>query len=249
MYIIRKRKEEQMMRNLKNKNMNKNIGAGLVSARGITLIALVFTIVILIILAGVAISLSLGKNGIFTKAQKATGDYANEQERERVEIAKTVNKIDKYVGGNRNVNLNDEVKSYIDNKLNKSAITVSSSSLNTALTTTLTKYSFTTVDAQKGTKLTLENGEVKIGKGINYVLIFGDICLGGPDQSVGELVIYKNNSEVLSHNPRLSGPSNQKFASTSKVISVAEGDTLSFWSVRGSGSVNLINFSLTVVEL
>jgi len=54
--------------------------------RGITLIALVITIVVLIILAGVAISLSLGENGIFNKAKFATEEYANEQEKEGKEI-------------------------------------------------------------------------------------------------------------------------------------------------------------------
>ena len=40
-------------------------------ARGITLVALVVTIVMLLILAGVSINLVLGKNGIITQAQKA----------------------------------------------------------------------------------------------------------------------------------------------------------------------------------
>ena len=39
--------------------------------RGITLISLVITIVVLIILAGVAINMTLGENGIFKKAQEA----------------------------------------------------------------------------------------------------------------------------------------------------------------------------------
>ena len=37
--------------------------------RGITLVALVVTIVVLLILAGVSISMVLGNNGIVTKAQ------------------------------------------------------------------------------------------------------------------------------------------------------------------------------------
>lgn len=41
------------------------------SADGITLIALVITIIVLLILAGVAIGLTLGDNGIFTKAEEA----------------------------------------------------------------------------------------------------------------------------------------------------------------------------------
>lgn len=39
--------------------------------RGITLIALVITIVVLLILAGVTITYALGNNGLFTNAQKA----------------------------------------------------------------------------------------------------------------------------------------------------------------------------------
>ena len=40
--------------------------------RGITLIALVVTIIVLLILAGVAINLTIGQNGIFSRAQDAT---------------------------------------------------------------------------------------------------------------------------------------------------------------------------------
>ena len=43
--------------------------------KGITLISLVITIILLIILAGIAIKLSLEKNGIFDKAKQAKEDY------------------------------------------------------------------------------------------------------------------------------------------------------------------------------
>ena len=39
--------------------------------RGITLVALVITIVVLLILVGISINLVLGDNGIITKAQEA----------------------------------------------------------------------------------------------------------------------------------------------------------------------------------
>ena len=39
--------------------------------KGITLIALVITIIVLIVLAGIAISMTIGENGIFTKAREA----------------------------------------------------------------------------------------------------------------------------------------------------------------------------------
>lgn len=54
--------------------------------KGITLIALVITIIILIILAGVAINLSIGENGIFKKAEQGRDEYINAQIDEEVSI-------------------------------------------------------------------------------------------------------------------------------------------------------------------
>ena len=68
------------------------------SKKGITLIALVITIVVLIILAGVAITLSLGDNGIFKKASKAKEDTLVAQNEESVQIADATNAIDEMVG-------------------------------------------------------------------------------------------------------------------------------------------------------
>ena len=57
---------------MKRKNNAKNISKKIVKkAKGITLISLVITIIILLILAGVTLSLTLGDNGIITQAQKA----------------------------------------------------------------------------------------------------------------------------------------------------------------------------------
>ena len=50
--------------------------------QGITLIALVVTIIVLLILAGVALNLTIGKNGIFARATKTSEEarYATLQE-------------------------------------------------------------------------------------------------------------------------------------------------------------------------
>ncbi|MFR2534255.1 MAG: hypothetical protein ACLS95_03370, partial [Clostridia bacterium] len=50
--------------------------------RGITLIALVITIIVLIILAGVAINTLVGENGIITQAQRARNETAQGQREE-----------------------------------------------------------------------------------------------------------------------------------------------------------------------
>ena len=54
--------------------------------KGITLVALVVTIIVLLILAGVAISLTIGQNGIFTRAQNVTQrwDKASTNEAEQM---------------------------------------------------------------------------------------------------------------------------------------------------------------------
>lgn len=54
--------------------------------KGITLVALVVTIIILILLAGVSINLVLGDKGIFNKAKQATEKYEIAQERESLEV-------------------------------------------------------------------------------------------------------------------------------------------------------------------
>ena len=48
----------------------------------ITLVALVITIIVLLILAGITISLTIGQNGIITRAQEAGKNYLNAQDQE-----------------------------------------------------------------------------------------------------------------------------------------------------------------------
>lgn len=63
--------------------------------RGITLIALVITIIILIILAGVAINLTVGENGLLRKAKIAKEEYNNATTSEEEEL----NELYAYLNG------------------------------------------------------------------------------------------------------------------------------------------------------
>ena len=99
--------------------MNKN---KLKSEKAITLIALVVTIVVLIILAGVAINVTLGENGIINRSQYAKEQNIIEQYREKIELVK-FETILKY---NNNIvleNLKNEFESYTQ-KLWINAVTV-----------------------------------------------------------------------------------------------------------------------------
>lgn len=58
------------------------------SNRGITLLALVITIIVLIILAGISINLLLGENGLIKKAQNTKETHTIEAIKEKLDIAK-----------------------------------------------------------------------------------------------------------------------------------------------------------------
>ncbi len=65
--------------------MNK-VKSKLKNQKAITLISLIVTIVILIILAGITISMTVGDNGIITRAREARNLYINAQEEEQVKL-------------------------------------------------------------------------------------------------------------------------------------------------------------------
>ena len=76
--------------------------------KGITLVALVLTIIVLLILAGVAISFTIGEEGIFRKAQDASKLYENAQENEMISLEEISNYIDDVNKGNINSGDNEE---------------------------------------------------------------------------------------------------------------------------------------------
>ena len=79
-----------------NKNENKNVGCRRPrDPKGITLISLVVTIIVLIILAGVAINLTIGENGILRRAQFAKDEYNNAVGKEEHEL----NELYAYLNG------------------------------------------------------------------------------------------------------------------------------------------------------
>ena len=69
------------MKSLKEKNM------------GITLVALVITIIILLILAGISIATLTG-SGLFEKAREAREEWHNAQKDEEMQMEKYINEID-----------------------------------------------------------------------------------------------------------------------------------------------------------
>ncbi len=67
--------------------------------KGITLIALVITIIILLILAGITLNTALGKNGLFQKAKMAGEKYKESERDENEKLGDVSNEIDKILNG------------------------------------------------------------------------------------------------------------------------------------------------------
>lgn len=86
--------------------------------KGITLVALVITIIILLMLAGVSIT-ALTKSDLLENAKMAKNATENAQNTENMALAEYQDKIDQYIESGRDVALSDEVKSYIDNKISE----------------------------------------------------------------------------------------------------------------------------------
>ena len=82
--------------------------------KGITLIALVITIIVLIILAGVAINLTLGDNGIINKAKYSKEAENESAARERLELALVEANIEKQ--GNIDYNKEEFLTQMLENK-------------------------------------------------------------------------------------------------------------------------------------
>ncbi len=66
---------------------------------GITLVALVVTIVVLLILAGISLSLILGNYGVITKANEGRTNYANASVEEQEELNTAAEWMDNFAAG------------------------------------------------------------------------------------------------------------------------------------------------------
>ena len=82
--------------------------------RGITLIALVVTIVVLLILAGVSINLVIGQNGIITKSAEAKIETRGAQVEDLVELYKSDNELSEY--SSNVAQTEEELLEYLKNK-------------------------------------------------------------------------------------------------------------------------------------
>lgn len=83
---------------------------------GITLIALVITIILLLILAGVVLNLALGQKGIINNAEVAGKETNKETAIERINLKITTAQMNKYAGEQRMPTLQELADSFCEDK-------------------------------------------------------------------------------------------------------------------------------------
>ena len=84
---------------MENGKISLNIRKIKKQVKGITLIALVVTVIVLLILAGVALSLTVGDNGLFRRAENAANTWQMAEINEQIEMDKASNFIEDYMNG------------------------------------------------------------------------------------------------------------------------------------------------------
>ena len=95
---------------------------------GITLIALVITIIVLLILAGVTVATLTGDNGLLTKAGEAKKASEQANLEEEVKLALIEGQTDKYF--NSNSNMQDKLKSIFEKSYGQGNIDVTKAGSN-----------------------------------------------------------------------------------------------------------------------
>lgn len=92
------------------------------NSRGITLIALVITIIVLLILAGVSIATLTGDNGLLSKAQEAKDATRGGEVQETVTLAAANNTGADYIGGTKQTRAEVIAQLHRDGKLTDSEV-------------------------------------------------------------------------------------------------------------------------------
>ena len=123
--------------------------------KGITLIALVITIIVLLILAAVSIAMLTGPNGLLTQASEAGDKTTQAEQVERINLA--LDTIYSKLMSDEDATTEDipEVKGYTIDKLPTTAFTEAQTGINS----TTVKVTITSPDGIKGSIIGTDDGK------------------------------------------------------------------------------------------
>lgn len=180
--------------------------------KGITLVSLVITIILLLILAGISIATLTG-SGLFEKAKLAEQESKNTQELEDSTLKDYENTILNY--SNRNSN---NPKGIMTAFVNQTYSTTSNPE----------PIKFNQVFSSIGDTFELSNNQIIIKKDIKYVKVSAQImCTNGFQQTeVPNIVLKKNNNSILQSLTRFTGTSAETINISNALIEVTKNDII-----------------------
>lgn len=112
---------------------------------GITLIALILTIILILIIAGVVLTLALGENGLINLSKEAAKEYKQAELNEQNDIDKLYSSIK--IAENSQITLTmEELDKYIEKKMNEKSFTGTELLKEPAIVPTSTKWVTRNVD-------------------------------------------------------------------------------------------------------
>ena len=151
--------------------MSKNLK----TRKGITLVSLVITIIVLLILAGITINLTIGDDGIIRRAQEAGKNYIDVAENEKVQLGQFTNEMDNIIGGSTNngrVQYNSEFRKNVVEAINEAGVATSETDADETIVKNIgkilqekTKDATATADNISEGKTAWVNGELITGNG------------------------------------------------------------------------------------
>ncbi|MFR2534891.1 MAG: hypothetical protein ACLS95_06675 [Clostridia bacterium] len=145
----------------------------LIKQEGVTLVALVITIIILIILAGISINTLVGNNGIITKAQKAKENTMLAQEEEAKQLNELYSQLN-IMGGNLDEANNEAINKLLEFK--------------SAIATAITNEGVTTQETDSAEVMVSNIGKILLQKTKNATATAEDIKQGKTAWVNGELI-------------------------------------------------------------
>ena len=187
-----------------------------INNKGITLITLVITIIILIILGGIALNVVFGENGLISKTQSGASKYQDESIKEKIQLA---------------------VISSMVNDVGK----VNADMLRTQLNEQIGEGKYTlTIDETTG-EITIVVGEIEYKVSANGTILGGDSESGLYDNIAKSTKFGKDTSGATWDNTKTSGAKLDLGESTNlrlkKVAALANGvseDVVNTWTVYNS---------------
>lgn len=205
---------------------------------GITLISLVITIILLIILAGIAINLSIGENGLFSKTKYVKEEYLNAQENEKEQINSLYSQMLIATNENSKITINiEELNKIIDEKVNEKINRLISQPLKHE-----EKYKFTSSEISQGATnkhYTVEDD------GIYYVEIYAET--GDTVSNIQTLICYNGNN--ISGNYDRVGETHGT-ASANAIINAKKGEYILgyFYSSQKVATGGTFNYKIIKIQ-